>query len=493
MGESNNGFHGQARTDQPSVFLLMAPCRRLQFNLSDLYPVPRLGIGYLAAYLKARGYHRVEVRDIIAEREWIPQLLARFREHGAPDLLGISITILSLREAFEIASAVKGEFPSTRIVVGGPGVGFTPESMLRYGSDVDFFVKGEGEEAMLQLVRQIESAVPDWSQVPNMIWRGEDGRPVTNPPGRYRDLNDGIMVDYDSMPMHRYKLHPPMGIYPPSTMIETTRGCTFPCQFCCLSMPARYMTPETVEFQLRELIARYGMREFHFIDPTFTLDRDRALELMDRVGKLGIHWSCKTRVDRWDDEIAERAAASGCYLVAYGVESGDDLILNAIKKKAAAEEAIDTFARCRRHKIRTTAYLLVANPEETQESIDRTISFVRRLQPDYVLYDILMADPINPLTRQKIHEGWISEDDLERYYLSDDPSKLAEWTISGHSMAEAREWLKQSSSDFYVRPKYFYERIRDLRTIQDAVNLGAGGLAFAKDLFGIGRLWGFPG
>ena len=72
----------------PSVFMLMAPCRRLQFNLSDLYPVARLGIGVLAGYLRAHGAARVELRDIIAEREWIPDLLARFESRGPPDLLG---------------------------------------------------------------------------------------------------------------------------------------------------------------------------------------------------------------------------------------------------------------------------------------------------------------------------------------------------------------------------------------------------------------------
>jgi anaerobic magnesium-protoporphyrin IX monomethyl ester cyclase len=475
----------------PSIFFLMAPCRRLQFNLSDLYPVPRLGIGYLAAYLKAHGYRNVEVRDIIAEGEWIAELLARFRARGAPDLLGISVTILSLREAFEIATAVKAEFPRTKVVVGGPGVGFSPKALANYGRDVDFFVRGEGELPVLEIVRQLERTVPDWAAVPNLIWRHADRGPTENPSGRYRDLNDGIVVDYDALPMAKYKLHPPMGVYPPSTMVETARGCTFPCEFCCLSMPVRSMSPANVESLVRDLMGRYGLREFHFVDPTFTLNRDRGLEIIDRLEPLQIRWSCKTRIDLLDEDLARRAASSGCYLIAFGVESGDDSILRAIKKKAQSEQALETFRRCRRFRIRTTAYLLVANPEESDESIERTIRFTRRLDPDYVLYDILMADPINPLTRQKIDAGWISEDDLERYYLSDGYSKLADFTVAGHSMQLAREWLKRSSSDFYVRPKYFYQRIRDLRTIQDAKNLGAGGMAFAKDFFGMGRLWGF--
>ncbi len=468
----------------------MAPCRRLQFNLSDMFAVPRLGIGYLSAYLKANGYPAVETRDVIAEREWIPELLRRFETHGAPDLLGISVTILSLREAFAIARAVRLRFPRTRTVVGGPGTaGFPAASLLRYGEAVDFFVRGEGEAPMLALVRALDDGNVDFSRIPALVWRDANGAPVENPHAPFRFLDDGIRVDYEAQPMARFRLHPPMGVYPYATMMETTRGCSFSCEFCCLSMPVRERSPADVESELRDLQHRYDLREVHFIDPTFTLHRSRAEELIERVGRLRIKWSCKTRVDKVDDRLASRMAAAGCYLIAFGVESGEDDILDALHKSASGERAVETFAVCRRHRIRTTAYLLLASPAETEAHVDRTIAYVRRLAPDYVLYDLLQADPANPLTQRRIADGAFSANDLDRYYLSDEPSVLHAETVAGHRMPVARSRIKRASGDFYVRPRYFWERVRDLRTIQDALNLGAGGLTFFKDLLGLGRLW----
>ncbi|MBK7973381.1 MAG: radical SAM protein [Deltaproteobacteria bacterium] len=473
-----------------STFLTMAPCRRLQFNLSDMFPVPRLGIGYLSAHLKAHGYPNVEVRDVIAEREWIPDLVRRFEERGAPDLLGVSVTILSLREAFAIARAVKERFPTTRVVVGGPGTnGFAAASLLGHGAAVDFFVRGEGEAAMLGLVRALDGTGPGIDSVPGLVWRDERRAARENPRGAYRDLDDGLRVDYAAQPMSRFRLHPPMGVYPYATMMETTRGCSFSCEFCCLSMPVRERSPADVERELADLKRHYDLREVHFIDPTFTLHRSRSEELIERVGRLGLHWSCKTRVDKVDEALAARMARAGCYLIAFGVESGEDDILGALGKSATGERAIETFAACRQHRIRTTAYLLLASPGETEAHVERTIRFVRRLAPDYVLYDLLQVDPANPLTRERIAAGAFTADDVDRYYLTDEPSALHASSVAGHPMEVARARIKRASGDFYVRPRYFWERVRDLRTIQDGLNLGAGGLTFFKDLFGLGKLW----
>ena len=488
-----------------STLLIMAPCRRLQFNLSDLYPVPRLGLGYLSATLKANGYPRTQIRDLIALREWIPGLLAHLEEVGPPDLLGLSVTLLSLREAFDLARAVKGRFPAVKVVVGGPGVGFSAKTLLSYGESVDFFVRGEGEAAMLALVRALDAraegdgagqgdeaspgALRDaLAGVPGLLWRdGGDAR--ENPRGPFRELDDGIFQDYAAQPLGSYRLHPPMGVFGPATMMETARGCSFPCEFCCLSMPVRTRGVESVLREVSQLTARYGYREIHFVDPTFTLNRERALQLCEALTPLGIRWSCKTRVDRIDEALAVAMARSGCYLIAFGVESGDDAILSQLGKRADADQALDAFEICRRHRIRTTAYLLVGNPGETDETVEANVAWVRRLRPDYVLYDVLQADPLNPMTRDAIAAGLFSEADLERYYLSEDPTRLSEVTVVGHPVPTTQRWLKRCSAAFYARPGYVLDKIRDLRSLQDVKNLGVGGFALLRDAAGVGRLW----
>lgn len=473
------------------IVLTMMPCRRLRFNISDLYPVPRLGIGYLSAYLKAHGYRDVSTPDIIAERWWIPELLREFARTGPPDVLGLSVTAISLREAFELATAVKAVYTQCRIVVGGPGVGFEAEALLRYGSDVDFFVRGEGEEPLLQLVRALETGA-DLSAVPALIWR-KNAKPVENPPGAYRNLDDGIFCDYDAQPMDKYRLHPPMGAYPLATMMETTRGCTFPCEFCCLRAPARYRSVENVVAELKRLQNVYGIREVHFIDPTFSLYRKRTWELVEAVGALGLRWTCKTRVDMLDEELIEHFARNGCYYIAFGVESGDDTILGNIHKATAAETALHTFHTCRKHRIRTAAYMLVGSPGETIGSIRNTMAFVRKLQPDYVLYGIVHPDPANTMSQKALANKAFTKRDLEAYYLSDEPSYFQHTTVGGQTIRTAQRWLNMASWDFYGRPSYIKERVLDVRTTADVTNLFVGGITFVKDFAGVGRLWNMRG
>lgn len=469
------------------VLLTMAPCRRLQFNLSDMYPVPRLGIGYLAAYVERHGVAQVDIVDMIAERMWTDDLVAYMRHYGPYDVIGISTTILSLREAFDIAKAVKRAFPGTATVVGGPGITYDAQGLLRFGADVDYFVRGEGEIPFLALLRTLRYG-GSLEAVPQLIWRCE-GLAKENQPGQFRDLDDGIDCAYDKMPMHKYKLHPPHGIYPYATLIEATRGCSFPCEFCCLKISVRYRDPASIEQEVRRLIQRYAVRELFFTDPTFTLHRARTIDIAERLGRLGIHWSCMTRVDLIDPELAGIMARNGCYYLAFGVESGDDTILTNIDKKANASESIATFRTCRKLGIRTTAYMLVGNPGESNATVDHSIKFVRKLQPDYVLYGVVYPDPGNELTRKGLEQGLFTQEDLYNYYLSDNPSQLESITVAGHPMELAQTWLKRASSDFYLRPQYFWQRVRDLRTIQDAVNLGIGGSTFLKDFYYFGKLW----
>jgi len=258
------------------TLLLPSPCRRVRFNISGIYAVPRIGIGCLSSFLKNDGFSKTRIWDIMAEGKWIPDILDDFETGGIPDLVGIGTTILSLREAFEIASAIKANYPQVKTAVGGAGVSFSKEVLFRYGKGVDFFVRGEGETAFLELVRCLSSGNHDYSKVPRLLWKNENSEVMENPECTFRDLNDGIFTDYESLPMERYRLHPPMGVFPPATMVETARGCSYGCSFCCVSRQSRFKDPALVEEEVRKLQTKFGIKEIHFVDSTFTLDQKRA-------------------------------------------------------------------------------------------------------------------------------------------------------------------------------------------------------------------------
>jgi len=236
--------------------------------------------------------------------------------------------------------------------------------------------------------------------------------------------------------------------------------------------------------QILWLQQHYGIREVHFVDPTFTLDRQRTLALCEAIRQLErpLHWTCKTRVDRVDPALLRSMAEAGCYAIAFGVESGHDGMLADVKKALDTRATVAAFEACRAVGVRTIAYCLVGAPGETDETVGATISFVREIRADYVLYGIIDADPVNALTRQAVSRGWLSREDVADHYMSDQPTWLDRHTITGHPLPRAQGWLRRATSDFYLRPQYAFQRVRDLRTLQDMKNLAAGGFGLARDM-----------
>ncbi len=471
------------------TLLLPSPCRRLRFNISGIYAVPRIGLGCLSSFLKHNGFQKTRIWDLMAERKWIPDILKDFEANGVPDLVGIGTTLISIREAFEITDAVKARYPDVKTVIGGPGVSSSKEVLFRYGKGVDFFIRGEGEAAFLELVRCLTSGSRDYSRVPGLLWKNEKNEAIENSGCAFRDLNDGILVDYESLPMELYRLHPPMGVFPPATMVETARGCSYGCSFCCISRQSRFKDPALVEEEIRRLQSRYGIREVHFVDPTFTLDQKRVKEICERIGPLNLKWTCKTRVDLVPRKLLESMAASGCYLISFGVEAGQDVFLDALHKDATVNQTIESFQNCRELKIRTAAYLMIGCPGETEESISENIRFVRKLDPDYVLYDILQADPANEITRGYMKMGRFTEDDLNRYYFSDDDNYFLHYSLTGEPVEKVNQWLKRATRAFYFRTSYILKKLRDIRSSQDILNMFYAASFLFRDFFGLNKLW----
>ena len=467
----------------------MAPCWRLQFNLSDLYPVPRLGIGQIASVLRDNG-HAVSMVDVIAEG-WTPEQFGAWAKAEQAQVIGLSCTILSVREAFAFCAAAKDSIPGVVTVVGGPGIGgWKPEELFQYGGDaVDYFVRGEGEQAMLQLLEVLEQG-GGLGTVANLIWRDGKGCHENRKSGLL-DLGPLPSPAWDLMPMEKYRLHPPWGAHPYATVMETARGCTYPCNFCCLSRPVKERSIDWIVEETTRLHKAYGLREIHFVDPTFTLDADRAREVGRALKALpfDLHWTCKTRVDHIDGQLAEDLSDAGCYGIAFGVESGADLVLAQMKKKLMIDTTREAFQACKKSGIRTIAYCLVAGPAENDETVQSTVRFMREIEADYVLYGVVDPDPANALTRQAIAQGHFTHEDLAEFYLGEGSSRFQTTTVTGYPVDQAQAWLKSATSDFYLRPKYMWGRVRDLRSLQDAKNLASGGSGFLRDLVGITRHW----
>ena len=465
------------------VLLVNVPFRRIVYNFSGTHPMAPLGVAYIAAVLEGQGHEPV-ILDLPAHpRPRSREEVARLVLDGGFGLVGLSTTLFSLKEAGDLAAAIKAAAPGVPVLAGGPGTAsFSPEALLRRLPALDLLIHGEGEGTTLELVRALERGGQD-GPLPGMSRLGEDGQVVRGPEPPLPDLGDLPLPARHLLPMDRYSMHPPFGLHPPVAAVETARGCPCGCAFCSLPGGHRQRQVEGVVEELRILRRDYAVGEVHFVDPTFPLDRERTLELCEALirADLGLAWSCKSRTDCVDDEVLELMGRAGCYIISYGLESGAEQMLQALGKGVDPGRHQQALARTRAHGIRSRAYIMFGAPGETEASVAATLDLVKGARPDFALFAELLPDPGSRTTARMIEQGNLTADDVEAFYLGDPPPALLERTVTGLPREQVAEWLARAYREFYGRPSYLLRRLAGLRNPRELAVMTRGVLAMVKE------------
>ena len=466
------------------VMLINVPFRRIVYNFSGTNPMAPLGVAYIAAVLERAG-HQVEILDLPASPALSREDVARQVAEGEFSLVGLSTTLFSLKEANDLARAIKAQAPGVLIMAGGPGTAsFSPEVLLSRLPALDLLVHGEGELATLELAATLEEQGALLEPPAGISKRqGPDGAVVSGPERPTMVLDDLPLPARHLLPMDRYSMHPPFGLYPPVAAVETARGCPCGCAFCSLPGGHRQRSPGQVVEELRLLRRDYGVREVHFVDPTFPLDRDRTLRLCQAMvdADLGLAWSCKSRTDCVDSELLATMRRAGCYIISYGLESGADDMLQALGKGVDASRHELALAQTRESGIRSLAYIMLGAPGETEATVARTLAMVKRARPDFALFAELLPDPGSRTTAHMIQQGLLTAADVEAFYLGDPSPALLARTVTGLPREQVAAWLARAYREFYSRPTYLFERLAGLRNPRELAVMTRGVLSMIKE------------
>ncbi len=301
-----------------------------------------------------------------------------------------------------------------------------------------------------------------------------------------RDLN----YDLDELPLPaRHLLKNQLYTSPetgnPIAVIHGNRGCPAKCVFC----PAGVLTDFTVRFrstdsvvaELKECVDNYGIREFLFHGDTFPINKKWLLELCEKIqaANLDIHWGCNSRVDSMDDERAEAMKAAGCWVVAFGIETGDQEMLEHIKKNATLEQARKSVDCVKRAGLKVHTFFVIGLPWETEETLEHTYSFVQELDPDFFDFNIA-----TPLPGTELHEIAIRDDLLVEGY---DPARAgyasgAMKTYSGLTSAFFEEWRKKHLLKMYLRPRYIARMLTGAGGAKNTLHYASAGAKRLKQL-----------
>ena len=343
-----------------------------------------LGIGYLAAVLEKNQYE-VNVIDCQALRPTRNQLKAELiKSH--PDVVGVTSATLTYKPALEIVKTAKEALSSCLLILGGPHVTVLDEQTLNEAPEADIIVRGEGERTMLELADLVSrSDQKNIQEVEGITFRRNDKIVRNKDRAFIQNLDELPHPAYEHFQLSKYKLSGKM--YLP---IITSRGCPFQCTFCLASKMCgkrfRTRSPKKVVDELEWLRDVHGADVFAFYDDTFTFDIKRAYEICEEMKNRGfdLPWDCRTRVDRISTEILSKMRDTNCQLVHFGVESGSQKMLSAMKKGTTVEQNERAIRWAKEVGVSVAISVVVGYPGETADMLKQTFDFIRKTGPDYV-------------------------------------------------------------------------------------------------------------
>jgi radical SAM superfamily enzyme YgiQ (UPF0313 family) len=236
-----------------------------------------------------------------------------------------------------------------------------------------------------------------------------------------------------------------------------------------------------------QLLQVQGYNEIFFRDETFTLSRLRVMDICRKIIKKGLNlsWICSSRVDSVDLELLGLMKRAGCHMIRFGVESGAQEILDNIKKDITVEQIRRAFTWVNKVGIDTHAHLMIGSPGETQETINRTIKFIREINPTIVTFGICTPYPGTELFEKvkklypDINDG--SGCDLRKIHTHQFYSK-AFTELNGDELSRN---VRRCYKSFYLRPSYICNWLKKFKNIEEAKRVFfAGGQIADFILFG---------
>jgi radical SAM superfamily enzyme YgiQ (UPF0313 family) len=373
-------------------------------------------MAYLAAFVAQQGYP-VHVLDAEALDYGFEEIMAHVRELE-PDVVGFSCTTPLFPSAVVLAEAVKEMFPRAAVVLGGPHISALPRESLEASEAIDFVVFGEGEESFLELIKAWEGSVP-FEEVAGVGFKKE-GRTLINPPRPFiRDIDALPFPARHLFPLERYRdsIH----YQEPYTVMVTSRGCPFRCIFCASSVTwarkVRLRSPENVIAEIAEVVRRYGIRNINFADDTFTLNRERTIDICRRIvqEKFNIKFLCSSRLDTIDAERLHWLKKAGCHTLTFGIETGNQEIAKVIRKDVDLSPAPRVFKMVQDHGIAVHSSYIIGNPGDTRETIEQTIQFALDSGTDEAQFSISTPFPGTELWKMSLEQGLLPAEDFTAY------------------------------------------------------------------------------
>ncbi len=439
---------------------------------------PPLGLLALATWLRQNSDHDVAILDAQLDELDQQQLAERIRRH-APEVVGVVAYTVQLVDVVHTVQAARG---CSSVPPGGGGAPHSNPSPARArprpGGDAAG--RGEGQQPLLQLL-DVWQRGDEPRGLPGAMAHPDD--PIPSAPALLSDDLDSYPIpDRTLVDFRRYSsLLGTGGLF---TTVATSRGCPHQCTFCNTPRTRfRSASPGRICEEIEACLA-LDIREIYFVDDTFNVTNERVHQLCDEIlaRRLSFSWTVRMRVNGVDQALLEKMKAAGCTRVQLGVEQGTDEGLRRLRKGVTTRDIEQAFRLCRQVGLSTVAYFMIGTPtERSRLDVLRTIRYAIRLEPDFLMVNILTPFPGTRLYDEGLEEGVLSLEPWMAFMRDPRPGFQPPIWEEHFTGEQLRSLLLTAYRAFYWRPAFVMGQLRELRQPIDLARKARAGLRLLLD------------
>jgi anaerobic magnesium-protoporphyrin IX monomethyl ester cyclase len=417
---------------------------------------PPLNLATLAASIRNANID-VAIIDLqtVEDRE---KELKKTIKNFDPSIVGMTFTTPLFSSVLRICNLIKNYDKNIFLLGGGPHASAEPGPTLTE-SFLDAVVIGEGDFTVLDVIKNKNSL----DMIKGICFKKNKKIICTQKREFIQNLDTLPFPAWDLIEKEKYNMPPIYCRKKPVGLMETSRGCPYGCVYCnknIFGRTFRTKSPQRVIAEIKHIL-NSGFREIHFIDDTFSNDIERAKKICDEIKKekLNFSWVLPNgiRIDRIDKELLEKMYSSGCYWLAFGVESGDQKILNIIGKNIKLDRVRTVFKMAKDIGFETEAFFMLALPGDTKKTMQKTIDFAKQLDPDIAKFDICTPLPGTPLYNDWMKEGRIKMIGWENFIFHKKGPKI--FNHPNLDWETIDEYYDRAYREFYLRPRYILKRL----------------------------------
>jgi anaerobic magnesium-protoporphyrin IX monomethyl ester cyclase len=426
---------------------------------------PPTGLALLAAVCREHNY-KVRIIDAPTSKLDYKSTIRRIIKLS-PKYVGLTAVTLSIFNTMNVAKILKKHNPKIKLILGGAHITAAPfETIEKFGNVFDILCIGESEDTIIDLLDTLENNKP-LENVNGIAYLNKEKYKFTEKREFIKDLDKLPMPAWDLLPNLARNYCPPAHTVKrfPAALVITSRGCPGQCTFCDNKVFGKTLRSHSADYvinMIEHLQKNYGIKEIQFRDDNFTVFKLRNQELFKKMGekKIDIAWSCAARVDMITQETLALMKKAGCWQIWYGIESGSDKVLKAIKKNTTVEKIRKAIIMTKQAGISPCGFFMIGMPKETKEDIKKTIKLLLDLPLDEFHISHLAPFPGSEIYNTANQYG----------YFDNDWKKMSGWkTIfipKDLTEEEIIKYSKKAMRKFYLRPRIIFQYLRRIRSFR---------------------------